>query len=555
MKAVSPVALLAWIAFGYSLLWVLRYLLGARVYLTCALRAGNVSPLARERVDPGELRLLTLADAELAAAGFHHLGFCQVAPLLTYYAAPLVCSVFVNERLPAYAIVRRHMAAEYGRFFEMDLRTDLGEQGQIVTLDTPFVGSFIPPTLRVEAYPGACVRELVERHKTRVAAASTAVAQGTSLDRVLARLQADLGELRALYRARKFAVPTADPALDRFTVRGALALTHSSRRVFAARPAGSARSAAVSPTPPIPMEEQRALRIEADLLGALQIAEYPQAPPGIPWPLLTVIAVTALLSFVAMAWLWNGAVAALILAAVTLHEAGHAAAMRMLGYRDVHVFFIPLLGAMTVGRPVATSVRNRLLVLLAGPLPGLWFAVALLALDQVYGPLRLLRIAALTLLLLNGLNLLPVTPLDGGRAIEVLSRPESVWRLVVHGASCAGLLVLAAFTQDLLIAALGVFWIGMLPRQFMTYRLRRAVAAAVKDRSDYRSVVVTTLEALTMPRYARVRAAARRLTARTLGRLFAESVATSGDRVWGAFAYVAAWIPVAVAAWLWSSHD
>ena len=52
----------AWVLFGYALLYGVRYLLGARVYLTCALREVDVRPIPREQVEPTELRLLTLLD-------------------------------------------------------------------------------------------------------------------------------------------------------------------------------------------------------------------------------------------------------------------------------------------------------------------------------------------------------------------------------------------------------------------------------------------------------------------------------------------------------------
>jgi Zn-dependent protease len=282
------------------------------------------------------------------------------------------------------------------------------------------------------------------------------------------------------------------------------------------------------------------------------VADNPEPAPGTPWPLLTVIGVSGLLSFIAMAWLWNAYVAALILAAITLHEAGHAVAMRMLGYRDVHVFFVPLLGAMTVGTSVTATVRDRLAVLLAGPVPGLWLAVVLLVIDRIYGPATLLRMSAFALLILNGLNLLPFTPLDGGRALESLTRPESVWRLVVHAASAAGLLAVAAYLRDPLIATIGLFWAVLFPRQLSGYRLRRSVAAAVHDRADVLGVVRIALETMSTPRYAAWRAGTRQMTARTLARLFAESLATPADRRWGAIAYAAAWIPAAVAFLLWT---
>jgi hypothetical protein len=61
-------------------------------------------------------------------------------------------------------------------------------------------------------------------------------------------------------------------------------------------------------------------------------------------------------SFIAMSAMWDGSTAALILAVLLVHEAGHAIAMRLSGYRDVHVFFVPLLGALTIGHPAAASV-------------------------------------------------------------------------------------------------------------------------------------------------------------------------------------------------------
>jgi Zn-dependent protease len=543
----------AWILFGYALLHGVRYLLGARLYLTCALRKVEVRPIPREQVQPAELRLLTLLDDELTAAGFRLLGFGEISPFLTYHAQALAVSVFVNERIPAFALVRQHAAPEYGSLVELEVSTTFGgPECRLVTLNTLFSRSFLPRSLRVEGYLGICVAALVERHSTRVAAErisraplEPATTEHPTLANALTLVAASIAELRTEFRERGWVAPTTDPALDRFTLRGAFALTHYSRRVFGARKTKSQQRR-------VPSEQERLLRIEADMGAIARVADNPEPAPGTPWPLLTVIGVSGLLSFVAMGWLWNAYVAALILAAITLHEAGHAVAMRMLGYRDVHVFFVPLLGAMTVGRSVTATVRDRLAVLLAGPVPGLWLAVVLLVIDQVYAPATLLRMSALALLILNGLNLLPFTPLDGGRALESLTRPESVWRLVVHAASAAGLLAVAAHLRDPLIATIGLFWAVLFPRQLSGYRLRRSVAAAVHDRADVLGVVRIALETMSAPRYAAWRAGTRQMTARTLARLFAESLATPADRRWGAIAYAAAWIPAAVAFLLWT---
>jgi hypothetical protein len=131
----------------------------------------------------------------------------------------------------------------------------------------------------------------------------------------------------------------------------------------------------------------------------------------------------------------------------------------------------------------------------------------------------------------------------------VLTRPESVWRLIVHIASAIGLVTLAILARDPLMSAFGAFWLAMVPRQWQSWQLRRQVAAAAHNSRDFLNIVRITLEVIAVhPRYASLRAGARQMTARTLGRAFSESVATPADRTWGAIAYASAWIPVV--AWL-----
>src|ERR1700728_3492694 len=192
----------AWVLFGYALLYGVRYLLGARVYLTCALREAAVEPIPRAQVEPAELRLLTLLDDELAAAGFRHLGFGQIAPFLTYYAQALSVSVFVNERLPAYALVRQHAAPEYGTLVELEIGTAFAPDCRLVTLNTLFSRPFVPRSLRVEGYQGSSVDALVERHSARVAAerVNRAPVEHATLENGISLIAASIAELRTEFR-------------------------------------------------------------------------------------------------------------------------------------------------------------------------------------------------------------------------------------------------------------------------------------------------------------------------------------------------------------------
>lgn len=108
---------------------------------------------------------------------------------------------------------------------------------------------------------------------------------------------------------------------------------------------------------------------------------------------------------------------ALIVGVLFVHELGHAAAMLAFGYRDVRIFFIPLLGAATSGRPRGVARWKQAIVLLAGPVPGLVAGVVILAALHQPGWSRHL---GAVLVVINALNLLPVEPFDGGQLFQVL---------------------------------------------------------------------------------------------------------------------------------------
>jgi stage IV sporulation protein FB len=97
---------------------------------------------------------------------------------------------------------------------------------------------------------------------------------------------------------------------------------------------------------------------------------------------------------------------------VLLHEAGHLVAMRAFHYKDTGIFFIPLLGGLARGTKREISQKQSVIVLLAGPLPGILVGILLLSIiPSHYG----LTWTGILFIFLNGLNLLPVYPMDGGQ--------------------------------------------------------------------------------------------------------------------------------------------
>jgi stage IV sporulation protein FB len=122
----------------------------------------------------------------------------------------------------------------------------------------------------------------------------------------------------------------------------------------------------------------------------------------------------------------------LITAIVMIHELGHFFAMKFFRYKDLGIFFIPLLGAYVSGSKREVSQRQSAIILLAGPLPGIILGIILYLFNQNNEDIYFLDISlskiALLFIILNLINLFPIYPLDGGQLLNrVFLDEESVW--------------------------------------------------------------------------------------------------------------------------------
>jgi Zn-dependent protease len=117
-------------------------------------------------------------------------------------------------------------------------------------------------------------------------------------------------------------------------------------------------------------------------------------------------------------WGWRFAVGFVLL--LFVHEIGHVIQLRREGIKASAPFFIPFLGALIWARSFGGNALAEARVGLAGPLLGSLGAAAVAVIAFATGS-DLLRALAFTGFLLNLFNLLPVVPLDGGRAMAALS--------------------------------------------------------------------------------------------------------------------------------------
>lgn len=157
---------------------------------------------------------------------------------------------------------------------------------------------------------------------------------------------------------------------------------------------------------------------------------------------------SAIVSFGAYALLWGWQFAAGILLLLFVHEMGHFVVIRAKGLPASLPVFIPLLGAYVAMRRMPQSVRDEAEIAIAGPLAGALAGLACLLLFQQTG-LRIMLVLAYFDFLINLLNLLPVSPLDGGRIVAAISR--WIWPVGL------ALLVGAFFLTHSLIIALLIF--------------------------------------------------------------------------------------------------
>lgn len=118
-----------------------------------------------------------------------------------------------------------------------------------------------------------------------------------------------------------------------------------------------------------------------------------------------------------------------------LHETGHVIQMRREGIEASAPVFIPFLGAIIAAKSLGEDAAAEARVGLAGPVAGTIATLVPLALWIATGN-EFWRALAYVGFLLNLFNLLPVVPLDGGRAMAALS--PAIWLL-----GLAGLLALA----------------------------------------------------------------------------------------------------------------
>jgi Zn-dependent protease/tetratricopeptide (TPR) repeat protein len=160
-----------------------------------------------------------------------------------------------------------------------------------------------------------------------------------------------------------------------------------------------------------------------------------------------------------------------------IHELGHLIGMKLFGYKDTQILFLPFLGAVTIGEKDDATPMQKLVIYLLGPVPGVIAGficgyIYLITQKDIWYEIALVAI------LINYLNLLPILPLDGGRVVEAIffsrfPRAQSIAYIV----NICILFALYFFLKDNLLLFLAIIFSLSVPYQ---WRFGKAVKEVSK---------------------------------------------------------------------------
>ena len=194
--------------------------------------------------------------------------------------------------------------------------------------------------------------------------------------------------------------------------------------------------------------------------------------------------VLAITSVVAYSYLFTWQFALIIVSTIFIHELGHYAMMRHYGLKTKGIYLIPFFGGAAVSEEAFPTRRIEAVTALMGPLVGFDLSIIAIGIYQLTSDPMWAAVAS-WVALVNLFNLLPVTPLDGGRIIKSsivsLNSRLSTWLFLAMMA----LAVYVMVTQQLYIFIL-LLIIGTI--EFFADRRRTQIIPKMNTRESWLTV-------------------------------------------------------------------
>lgn len=182
-----------------------------------------------------------------------------------------------------------------------------------------------------------------------------------------------------------------------------------------------------------------------------------------------VMVFSALVSILAYSAVWSPAFAIGLVLLLFFHEMGHVIAMNKEGFKTNAPVFIPFLGAMLFS-PKNMDRRQEAVIGIGGVVLGGIVSFILLAINFFY-PSNYLLLFAYVGLFLNLFQMIPISPMDGGRVIQAVGKNFQY----------LGIVILMALTIMIHQPSILIIWIIVLfDFKFLSFKQRMFGAAAIE---------------------------------------------------------------------------
>lgn len=191
----------------------------------------------------------------------------------------------------------------------------------------------------------------------------------------------------------------------------------------------------------------------------------------------TVSLATFILFFLWLSYFIEWPVALIIAVSLAIHEYSHVWVMKRIGLKIEGVVFIPFLGAIAFGGgDKILSRKQECLMALAGPLMGYLSAIPVLA-ALLLTENKIFAKGFYFVVLINLFNMLPLSPLDGGRIVKsiLMSMKNQMAGFFVWGAiGIAVSFILFRLQVSLLLIVL-ILWMALqeLKNEYQIYQIHR----------------------------------------------------------------------------------
>lgn len=470
------------VAIAAIVLVALLLLLTVQRLMRLRWKAISSQTVARQDVPEASRAILAQASPELTKLGFIYRtsGSSQKA-IVTPEDSPAYFDLYQHRDGHTFAMVSPHPGRDYHQPFVVQLITCLSDGNNLVTVNRfqHFSPMTVPHWQVFDDYLPDW-KLAWQKHLARVQSLKTQISVDSS--EANRRLHESAEQLIPQMATQRQLLPVAAGNHYRLAPLAALRFAMIAT-IGQWRSAWATRGMHGKPVPPDPANENPssaalAESVDEDVRAFREQLALRESAKGSARSKILVFVITALL-FVAVGGFWSTwSFAATLLAVVAIHEGGHYFAMRLTGYRNVSVFFLPGLGGIATGEKVSATPFEKLFVYLAGPVPGV--AIACIA---YWGSLAgywmsppWLNEFLIASLLINYFNLLPIVPLDGGRVMDIFVFSHMPRLRFGFAVACCGLLFgLGMMLNEMVLRVVAVLLAFGLPYQWRKMRLALAM--------------------------------------------------------------------------------